>query len=250
MYNISMKDIVTIYTDGASRGNPGPGGWAAIIMDDKKVVELAGSQNPATNNQMELMAAQEALLYVKKHFPKKTIMLHADSAYVLNGLESWIYGWRKNGWITATKKPVENRAQWEILSELKDFFGNNLELIKVAGHSGHLYNDRCDELAVAAALENPFTLFSGTLSNYEKQLEKEKPKSPQKKAPSKSATKKSDAKAYSYVSCVDGKVFADKTWATCEMRVKGKKGAKYKKVFSKEEETNLVQEYTLDSLFF
>lgn len=250
MYTIAMKDVVTIYTDGASRGNPGPGGWAAIIMAGTKVIELAGAQNPATNNQMELMAAQEALLYAKKQFPKKTIVLHADSAYVLNGLESWIYGWRKNGWMTAAKKPVENRAQWEVLSEIKDFFGARLELIKVAGHSGHVYNDRCDELAVAAALGEPYELFSGTAISYEKKLATEKPKSVQKKVPTKTTTKKSDAKAYSYVSCVDGVVHADKTWGACERRVKGKKGAKYKKVFSKEEETNLVQEYTLDSLFF
>lgn len=244
-----MKDIVTIYTDGASRGNPGPSGWAAIIITDTKVVEIAGAAKKATNNQMELMAAQEALLYTKKHFPKSGVVLHADSAYVLNGLESWIYGWRKNDWKTATKKPVENREQWEILSDLKDFFGARLELVKVAGHSGHVYNDRCDELAVAAALGADYDLFSGTVAAYEKKLSTEKPKSPQKKSVEKSTTK-SSKEAFSYVSCVDGVVHADKTWAACEQRVKGKKGAKYKKVFSKEQETELVQEYTLDSLFF
>lgn len=245
-----MKDIVTIYTDGASRGNPGPGGWAAIIMTDSKVVELAGGVNPATNNQMELRAAEESLAYAKKHFPKKTIVLYADSAYVLNGLQSWIHGWRKNGWMTAAKKPVENRAQWENLAALKDFFGGNLELVKVAGHSGHVYNDRCDELAVAAALNNTLDLFEGTSSAYEKKLATQKPVSVVKKTTATKTEKKSDAKAYSYVSCVDGVVHADTTWAACERRVKGKKGAKYKKVFSKTEETELVQEYTLDSLFF
>lgn len=242
-----MKDTVTIYTDGASRGNPGPSGWAAIIMTDTKVIEIAGAAKKATNNQMELMAAQEALLYAKKQFPKKTIILHADSAYVLNGLESWIYGWKKNGWKTATKKPVENKEQWEILAELKDFFGKKLELVKVAGHSGHVYNDRCDELAVALALGDEHELFVGTAAAYEKKLSATKPTSPQKKSTEKNSAK---GEAFSYVSCVDGVVHADKTWAACEARVKGKRGAKYKKVFSKEEETNLVQEYTLDSLFF
>lgn len=241
-----MKNTLTIYTDGASRGNPGPGGWAAILMTEKEVIELAGNVTPATNNQMELLAAEKGLEYAHKHFPEATVLVHADSAYVLRGLESWLDGWKRNGWLTATKKPVENKKQWQALLELRDYFGKKLELIKVEGHSGHQYNDRCDELAVAAALKNSYTLFKGTLKAYEQRLIDTPPKSVQKSA--KKSTSKTAGPAYSYVSSVDGKVFADKTWALCEARVKGKKGAKYKKVFSKGEETGLIQDYTLRDL--
>lgn len=242
-----MKNTITIYTDGASRGNPGPGGWAAILMTDTKAVELAGNVTPATNNQMELLAVEKGLEYAKKHFPDATVLVHADSTYVLRGLESWLDGWKRNGWITATKKPVENKNQWQALLELRDHFGKKLELVKVEGHSGHQYNDRCDELAVAAALKNTYTLFNGTLKAYEQQLTDTPPKSVQKPA-KKPGAKKETGPAYSYVSSVDGKVYTDKTWAECEARVKGKKGAKYKKVFSKGEETGLIQDYTLASL--
>ena len=235
---------VTIYTDGASRGNPGPGGWAAIVMSGETVTELAGGTDPATNNQMELQAVIEGLSYVYKHMPNAAIELHADSRYVLNGLEKWIDGWQKNGWMTLAKKPVLNREQWEELSVLRDHFGAQLHLTKVDGHSGHVYNDRCDELAVAAALNKKPFLFKGATHEYEKYLIEHPPKS-EKKSLSKS---KSTAPAYSYVSCVNGVVHADSDWATCEKRVKGKKGAKYKKVFSKNEETALIQDYTLGSL--
>ncbi len=242
-----MKNTVTIYTDGASRGNPGPGGWAVVVMTDTNVIELAGNVTPATNNQMELMAVEKGLEYARKHFPDATVLVHADSTYVLKGLKSWLDGWKRNGWLTATKKPVENKNQWQALLALRDHFGKNLELVKVEGHSGHQYNDRCDELAVAAALKNTHTLFKGTVKAYEQQLIDTPPKSVQKPA-KKNGTKKESGPAYSYVSSVDGKVYTDKTWAECEMRVKGKKGAKYKKVFSKGEETGLVQDYTLASL--
>ncbi len=239
-----MKSTVTLYTDGASRGNPGPGGWGAIIMSDKEVVELAGAKNPATNNQMELEAVIQGLAYIEKHFGKVGVELHADSRYVLNGIESWIDGWVKKGWVTMAKKPVENKPQWMKLMKLRDYFGRSLTLTKVDGHSGHTYNDRCDELAVAAALGKKPKLFKGTVKAYELQLDDTPPKSPAKKS---SSGTKNKGTAYSYVSMVDGKIHVDKDWATCEKRVKGK-NAKFKKVFSKAEETDLVQDYTLATL--
>ncbi|MBY0328813.1 viroplasmin family protein [Patescibacteria group bacterium] len=243
-----MKNTVTIYTDGSSRGNPGPGGWAAILMTDTQAIELAGNVTPATNNQMELLAVEKGLEYAQKHFGDYTVLVHADSTYVLRGLESWLDGWKRNGWLTATKKPVENKSQWQALLELRDHFGKKLELVKVEGHSGHTYNDRCDELAVAAALKNNYTLFDGTIKDYEAELVANPPQSVQKPTKKPGATKKETGPAYSYVSMVNGKVFTDKTWAACEARVKGTKGAKYKKVFSKGEETGLIQDYTLHSL--
>lgn len=231
---------IALYTDGASRGNPGPGGWGAIIMTKGDVVELAGAKDPATNNQMELQAVIEGLVHISKHFPDAHVELHADSRYVLNGIEKWLDGWVRKGWMTMAKKPVENKVQWHKLMELRDHFGKHLTLTKVDGHSGHIYNDRCDELAVGAALKKTPTLFIGTKKDYESQLTMTPPKSPVKKSSS-----NSKGPAYSYVSVVNGIVHADKTWAACEKRVKGAKGAKYKKVFSKAEETDLIQDYTL-----
>jgi ribonuclease HI len=241
-----MKKQVTIYTDGASRGNPGKGGWGAILMTEKEAIELAGRKDNATNNQMELEGAIQGLTVALKKFKGYTVVFHSDSAYVLGGLNGWLDGWERNGWMTSTKKPVENKAQWQKLMKLRDELGIDLHLVKVAGHSGHEFNDRCDELAVGAALGKKQILFKGTYTAYLGYLAENPPSSPVKKSPSKKSS--SSEKPYSYVSCVGGIVYADKSWSACEARVKGKKGAKFKKVFSKAEETELMQDYTLASL--
>ncbi|MDB5188603.1 MAG: ribonuclease [Candidatus Nomurabacteria bacterium] len=178
------------------------------------------------------------------------VVVYSDSMYVINGMTKWAHGWERNGWITSTKTPVENKVQWQNLLSLLRQYGKRLSIEKVKGHAGDLYNERCDVLAVDAALGKKPTLFSGKLNDYKTFLE-DQGFSEMKLAFKKAATKsksKSDAVAYSYVSMVDGVAHADKTWADCEKRVKGKKGAKYKKVFSKDEETALIQDYTLDSL--
>ncbi len=239
-----MKSEMVIYTDGASRGNPGPGGWAAVLLAGEEVFEIAGSEKRATNNQMELMAVAKVLSDARVRQYKNAITIFSDSAYVVNGLNSWIYGWEKNNWITSTKTKVENKELWQLLLQLLREYRDRLAIKKVSGHAGELYNERCDELAVAAALGKKPKLFSGSLSHYQAFLE-ETGVTAKKAAPKK---KKNDAPAYSYVSLVNDKVYVDKTWAACEKRVKGTRGVKYKKVFSKDEETELVQEYTLSSL--
>lgn len=240
-YNkIMKKNNLIIYTDGASRGNPGNAGWGAILMTEERVIELAGYSKLATNNQMELLAVQKSLEYANKNFSKYNIFIHSDSAYVINGITSWIYGWQKNNWITSTKKAVENKEYWQKIFSLKESF-QSIDFIKVAGHSGHIFNDRCDELAVAYALGNKIKLYDGKRVGYEDTLNQI--------TPSKTKTKTNSKKVYAYISLVDGKIYSDKTWEVCEKRVKGKSGAKYKKVFSKDEETKLIQDFTLDTLF-
>lgn len=240
-----MKSILTIYTDGASRGNPGPGGWGAVILVDGYVMEIAGSAKNATNNQMELQAVLETLSDSGARAHKGEVMVYSDSSYVVKGLTSWVYGWDKKGWVTMAKTPVENKAIWQNLLVLLKEYGSRLSIEKVKGHAGDLYNERCDELAVAAALGKKETYFKGSQKDYDKFLVEigttVKKVSPKKK-------KKDTGPAYSYVSFVNGKVYADKTWKECETRVKGTKGAKYQKVFSKAEETSLVQDYTLKTL--
>ena len=134
---------VTIYTDGACSGNPGPGGWGAILMykDNKK--EISGGKENTTNNVMELTAVIEALKLLK--FPCK-VNLYSDSAYVVNAFnQKWIYGWMKNGWKNSSKEPVKNKELWQELYQLTKI--HEVTFIKVKGHSDNEYNNRCDELA-------------------------------------------------------------------------------------------------------
>jgi ribonuclease HI len=158
-----MTLMITIYTDGSSRGNPGPGGWAAIIMDEVRVVELGGAEEHTTNNRMELMGAISALEYVDTLAPDK-IELHTDSEYVMKGITQWVSGWQKRGWRTASKKPVLNQDLWQKLILASD--GKDIDWKYVAGHSGHAYNDRCDEIATSLADGVSITLYNGARTSY------------------------------------------------------------------------------------
>ena len=133
---------VEIYTDGACSGNPGPGGWGAILIWGDHRKEINGGEAQTTNNRMELMAAISALEVLKKGV---TADLYTDSAYVRNGIMSWIHGWKRNGWRTADKKPVKNAELWQRLDEALKRHQVTWHWIK--GHAGHPENERADELA-------------------------------------------------------------------------------------------------------
>ena len=139
---------VTIYTDGACSGNPGKGGWGAILIYSKEKKYMSGSRQLTTNNQMELIATIEALKAILK---PSNIALYTDSQYVKNGITSWIFNWKKNGWKTANKKPVANKDLWIELEKYVDFHSVNWFWVK--GHSGDHYNEIADELAVKAMNE-------------------------------------------------------------------------------------------------
>ena len=133
---------VEIYTDGACSGNPGPGGWGAILRFKGVEKELAGGAAETTNNRMEMMAAISALEALKRPC---IINIDTDSSYVRDGITKWIYGWQKRGWKTADKKPVKNVELWQrMLEALKP---HQVEWHWVKGHAGHPENERCDELA-------------------------------------------------------------------------------------------------------
>jgi ribonuclease HI len=133
---------VTIYTDGACSGNPGPGGWGAILTLGETRKEMFGGEEHTTNNRMELMAAIAALEALKRPCD---VDLHTDSQYLRNGIMSWIHGWKRNGWRTADKKPVKNVDLWQRLDEaLKP---HDVKWHWVKGHAGHPMNERADELA-------------------------------------------------------------------------------------------------------
>ena len=134
--------IVEIFTDGACSGNPGPGGWGAILRYGDAEKELSGGEAETTNNRMELTAAIEALNALKRPCQ---IVLTTDSTYVKDGITSWIDGWKKRGWKNSQKKPVKNEDLWKALDEARS--RHTVEWKWVKGHAGHAENERCDELA-------------------------------------------------------------------------------------------------------
>ena len=135
-------ESVIIYTDGACSGNPGPGGWAWVALENGARSEGSGGEPATTNNRMELIAVIEAL---KSQRPGRSLEMRTDSQYVRNGITAWINAWKRNGWRTASKSPVKNRELWEELDGLSRAL--KPRFVWVEGHVGEEFNERCDELA-------------------------------------------------------------------------------------------------------
>jgi ribonuclease HI len=147
---MNMLPEVTVYTDGACSGNPGPGGWGVVLCFGATEKTLSGAENPTTNNRMELMAAIEALNALKR--PCR-VLLYTDSTYVRSGILTWIHDWKKRGWKTAAKQPVKNADLWQRLEAAAA--PHQVEWHWVKGHSGDARNEQADKLAVAAARAGP-----------------------------------------------------------------------------------------------
>jgi ribonuclease HI len=247
---------VTIFTDGSSRGNPGPGGWGAIIVfndqfsstnnseiknEKLKIKELGGREEHTTNNRMELTAVIGALSFlIVLKIENCELKIYSDSSYVINGITKWVFGWQKNGWITATKNPVENRDLWEKLFSLSQNF--KIHWHRIDGHVGVPGNERCDEIATNFADGEKPILFDGDLEQYKIDIFSIK-----ENLQIKSKKSKNNAKAYSYVSMVDKKIEIHKTWAECEKRVKGKR-AKYKKAINEADEREIIENFKANAL--
>jgi ribonuclease HI len=137
-----MTPQVVIHTDGACSGNPGPGGWGAVLQYGDKTREISGGELATTNNRMELMAAIQALETLKKTCK---VELHTDSQYVMKGISEWIHGWKRRGWLTADKKPVKNDDLWKRLDAAR--LRHEVDWRWVKGHAGHELNERADALA-------------------------------------------------------------------------------------------------------
>lgn len=231
--------MIYIVTDGSSRGNPGPGGWGSITFCSDQVVERGGFQTSTTNNRMELTAIIESLRSLDK---AQEVTLYTDSAYAMNGAQSWLQGWKKNNWKTSTKQDVLNKDLWQVLDELLNH--HQIIFVKVKGHSGHPLNERADTIATSFADGNPTQLFCGSQSEYDYSLasliqQQESKESRSTRTPSRSSSQK----AYSYVSLVDGIIIIHPTWSSCEERVKGASRARYKKSFSAEDERDIVDDF-------
>lgn len=146
----NQDEIITIYTDGACSGNPGPGGWGAIIFENENQIEISGYDPETTNNQMELIAPIKALELIKN---PSEITLYSDSAYLINAFaQDWITKWQLNGFKTSNNKDVANKDLWEILINLNNF--HKIKWVKVKGHADNEYNNRCDQLATGEIAKN------------------------------------------------------------------------------------------------
>ncbi len=232
------QNNIIIFSDGSSKGNPGPGGWGAIVMHEDKVVELGGADKHTTNNRMELLASISAIETIEN--TKNNITVNTDSSYVINGITKWVYGWMKNNWKTSTKEDVVNKDLWERLIGVSA--GKKIKWNHVGGHIGVPGNERCDEIANAFADGEKIKLFKGKLSDYEIDLSDTKGSSVKKKSKS-----NSKVAAYSYLSLVNGVFHRDTNWADCEKRVKGVKGnVKFKKAVNHEDEKSIMKEWGIN----
>jgi ribonuclease HI len=233
---MNLESKVTIFTDGSSRGNPGPGGWAAIIVKANEIIELGGREEYTTNNRMELMAAIKGM--EQAGF---STQVFCDSRYVINGITKWVAGWRKKNWVTTQKEQVLNRDLWEKLSEVTD--DKVIEWTYIGGHVGIAGNERCDEIATAFADGQNPDLYKGSLEEYPVKNILKIYIDPALQEKKKSTSAHSKAKAYSYVSMVNGVIQTHALWGECEKRVKGAKGAKYKKSLSARDEADIISSW-------
>lgn len=242
---MKSPDII-IYTDGSSRGNPGPGGWGAIIATHDTVVELGAGDAHTTNNKMELSAAIESLEYVRDLGNAYSINMHVDSQYVINGITKWVAGWERNGWINSKKEEVLNRDLWEPLAEVVadlQMSGCKISWHYTPGHAGIEGNDRADIIATMFADGDTVELFNGARDVYEVDLVPHAGDQKLLAAKKLKSKSKSGVKAYSYLSLVNGKLEKHTTWAECEKRVKGVKGVKFKKSVNADDEKLIMKSW-------
>jgi ribonuclease HI len=232
----TFENPLIIFTDGASSGNPGPGGWGVIIVTPAgQVIELGGRVVPTTNNRMELTAVIQGLEEVKTH--AGPIEVYTDSTYVIRGITQWIWGWKKRGWISSQGKEVANVDHWKQLSSLCT--KRQIEWKYVRGHSGIPGNERVDQIAVEFSQNRKVDLFRGPLLKYEIAIYDipEDTTLPEMKAP-----KTAEAnKPYSYLSLVGNILMRHSTWPECERQIKGRSGAKFKKAKTMDEEMEIIR---------
>lgn len=235
-----------IFTDGASSGNPGPGGWGAIVATpDGRVEELGGGEPQTTNNRMELTAAVEALAAAIHHDTGDAIRLYVDSTYVIKGITRWIHAWKQNGWQTKSGNAVANQDLWERLHArvAKLETRATISWSYVRGHRGVPGNERADEIAVAYTRGEMPSLYRGARSAYTVDIE-HLPEADEADPNGPRGTKggrRTRGTPHSYLSLVNGDLRRHRTWPECERRVKGQAGARFKKAMTRQEEAEIVR---------
>jgi ribonuclease HI len=228
---------IVVFTDGAAKGNPGPGGWAAVIVTPEgRVRELGGASRHTTNNRMEMTGPIEAFSLLER--TPGHVALYTDSTYVIRGITEWIPNWHRRGWKTMEGKDVLNRELWEQLWSLVRSRDGGVEWNYVRGHIGIPGNERVDQIANAYALQDDPGLYEGPLAEYPV-LILDIPEDTSLPTSSSSSAKKGPP--YSYLSVIDGVAMRHATWTGCEQRVKGKSGARFKKAMSAEDEKAILK---------
>jgi ribonuclease HI len=238
------EEQIVVFTDGASKGNPGPGGWGVIIATPEGYVkELGGGAALTTNNKMELTGAIQALAHLRN--TAGPVSIYTDSTYVIQGIREWIHGWKRRGWKTATGTDVLNRELWEELSNLTAARGPaGIIWHYVRGHVGVPGNERVDVIADSFAMQQPVSLYDGPAAGYRIPL-RNLPDDTRVPPRTNGTGIAGKAAAYSYLSVVDGTPMRHRTWADCEARVKGRAGARYKKAMSAEEEAAILRSWNV-----
>lgn len=243
--NYTGKEII-VFTDGACSGNPGPGGWGSVIvLPIGYVQELGDGEASTTNNRMEMSGVLGALEYLSK--TEGDIIVYTDSTYVIRGITQWVWGWKRNNWRTAEGKEVSNKDIWEKLffavQKRKDM--GKIHWSYTRGHMGTPGNERCDVIGVGYSKGYRVSLYAGPLSGYGIDiLDLPEYEALPEMRPNNKAAKK---EAFSYLSNIGGIVYRHKDWGSCERRVKGKSGAKFKKTTSASEEQEVLKSWGLSS---
>lgn len=230
-----MSQETIIYTDGASSGNPGPGGYAAVVAESGRVIEIGGGEDNTTNNRMEMRAVNAAL---EKTAAGTSATIYTDSSYVINGITKWVFGWKKNNWQTKDKKEVLNRDLWEAMHDLVS--ARKIKFVRVRGHAGFAVNNRVDKIAVAFSKKTDVTLFDGPADKYFTKVAAPTTAELESASEKKSSDDRKKQKAFSYLSMLDGVVQKHATWTECEARVKGKANARFRKSVSAEDEVAII----------
>ena len=238
------------YTDGACKGNPGPGGWGAVLCWDRKsVVEMGGSCASTTNNQMELTAIAEVLAVAVARQPAE-VEIFTDSRYAIDGATKWLSGWIRSGWVTSSGSQVLNQFQWQRISEFMANLKAQRAAVKwnhIPAHSGYAGNEQADSIASRMATGTNVELYDGSLADYPRNLFDF---AAGQKSTATRPRSSSKGSAVYYLSFVDGVLRKHQTWDSCKGSVLGKKGALYKKVRGDGEALEIIAKWGLSAREF
>jgi ribonuclease HI len=236
---------IIVFCDGATKGNPGPGGWGVVVVTpDGHVTELGGGADHTTNNKMELTGAIRALEHVRD--VGGPLKIHTDSTYVIKGIREWIGSWIRRGWKTMEGGEVQNRDLWEALHALTTARGPRaIAWHYVRGHVGIPGNERVDAIADGYARQLSVELYRGVLAGYPVPI-LDIPDDTTVPARSSHPSRKDTRAPHSYLSVVDGKPMRHATWADCERRVKGRSGALFKKAMNPADEVTILRGWRVD----